>query len=191
MQVATLVNHIARGRWVDPEMFNASIHSIFVLEPQNTLEVYGNNINNVQLGLRKLTTFFPRPDKQNDADVARYLFGCILLTSSLRNDTARMENVGKAIKSIRTQSSSFLEQPDDLLLAQLAHVYLEQISPLKRRIHVLGSQTILKQPQEMNRIRALLLAGIRSSILWQQVGGRLWHLWWQRGKIAEMAKTLL
>lgn len=191
MQAATLVNHIARGRWTDPDMFNASVHSIFILEPQNTLHVFDDNLNNLQLGLRKLSTFFPKPDKQSDTDIARYLFGCILLTRSLRNDPQRLENLGNTLKSIRTQSADFLKNPDDLLLAQLAQSYLDQVSTLKRRIHILGSQTILKQPLEINRIRSLLLAGIRASILWHQVGGRLWHLWWQRGKIADIAKELL
>lgn len=41
------------------------------------------------------------------------------------------------------------------------------------------------------KIRALLLAGVRSAVLWRQVGGRRWQLFLWRNKFAKLAKKLI
>jgi len=41
-----------------------------------------------------------------------------------------------------------------------------------------------------NRIRALLLAGIRSAVLWYQLGGRRWRLVVYRRRIQHTAANL-
>ena len=61
-------------------------------------------------------------------------------------------------------------------LAALATLYQDTISKLTFRIHVKGNIEFLKDPRVAENIRALLLAGIRSSLLWHQLGGRRWHL---------------
>ncbi len=61
-------------------------------------------------------------------------------------------------------------------LAALATLYQDTISKLTFRIHVKGNIEFLKDPRVAESIRALLLAGIRSSLLWHQLGGRRWHL---------------
>jgi len=190
MQTSALVNHIARGRWSDPGAFTTSLNSIFIMEPTNTLNVYGDHIINVQFGLRRLTSFFPKPDKQHDSELASYLFGTILLAKILQSDKQRLENLVNAITQLDKQRQTLVLN-EDQLTERLAQIYMDHVSTLKRRIHILGNREILKQPQEVNRIRALLLAGIRSAILWQQVGGRLWHLWWKRQMIANQARDLL
>jgi len=38
------------------------------------------------------------------------------------------------------------------------------------------------------KIRALLLAGIRAAVLWQQLGGSRWKLFWSRRKYVATAK---
>ena len=39
-------------------------------------------------------------------------------------------------------------------------------------------------------IRALLLAGIRSAVLWRQLGGRRWRLVTQRQRLLQIAHDL-
>jgi len=41
-----------------------------------------------------------------------------------------------------------------------------------------------------NRIRSLLLAGIRSAVLWHQLGGRRWRLIVYRKRVQETATAL-
>lgn len=54
----------------------------------------------------------------------------------------------------------------------LAGVYVDAVSPVGPRIQVHGSIELLKNPIIQAKVRALLLTGIRSAVLWRQVGGR-------------------
>jgi CII-binding regulator of phage lambda lysogenization HflD len=58
----------------------------------------------------------------------------------------------------------------------LAALYQDTISRLTMRIHVKGVPEHLRKQAVADKIRALLLAGIRSALLWHQLGGRRWHL---------------
>ena len=49
----------------------------------------------------------------------------------------------------------------------------------------------LQNPRNAERIRALLLAGIRSATLWRQLGGNRWQLFFSRRKILKDAYALL
>ena len=50
-----------------------------------------------------------------------------------------------------------------------------------------GENDHLANPLVASRVRAALFAGIRSAFLWQQKGGRRWHLLIFRRRIAQAA----
>ena len=60
----------------------------------------------------------------------------------------------------------------------------------------MGQSVFIHQKDILHRIRSLLLAGIRSAILWQQMGGKRWHFLFARKSIVrtiiamEKEKTL-
>jgi len=70
---------------------------------------------------------------------------------------------------------------------QLAGLYQDTISTLSYRIQVQGKVEYLKDDDVANKIRALLLAGIRSAVLWYQLGGRRWRLLIYRRRVQEAA----
>lgn len=74
------------------------------------------------------------------------------------------------------------------MIANLAAIYSDVISPLGSKIHVLGLQDYLVRPDIQQKIRASLLAGIRAGILWQQVGGTRWQFLFSRRKILNQAQ---
>ena len=65
---------------------------------------------------------------------------------------------------------------DEDVVAELAALYEATLGSFEPRIRVIGKQLHLQNPSNIHRIRALLLAGIRSAVLWHQLGGRRWHL---------------
>jgi len=73
---------------------------------------------------------------------------------------------------------------DEEVVAELAELYHATLGYFEPRIKVQGKQIHLQNPSNINRIRALLLAGIRSAVLWHQLGGRPWHLIAARKPIA-------
>lgn len=54
-----------------------------------------------------------------------------------------------------------------------------------------GDAKHLQSNGAADKVRALLLVGIRCSLLWHQVGGRRYQLLFQRTKYATTARQLL
>ena len=73
----------------------------------------------------------------------------------------------------------------------LGTLYQDTVSTLPFRIQVQGKVEHLQDERIANRIRALLLAGIRFAVLWHQIGGRPWHLFVLRGRINRIATSML
>ena len=77
------------------------------------------------------------------------------------------------------------------VLANLADLYHSNISTLQPRIMVIGDPQYLSDPGTVNKVRALLLAGIRSAHLWRQCGGSRWQLMFHRPKLRREVQALL
>ena len=54
-----------------------------------------------------------------------------------------------------------------------------------------GEHGHLSNPAIAAKVRAALFAGIRSALLWHQLGGSRWHLLFSRKKIADEAARIL
>ena len=54
-----------------------------------------------------------------------------------------------------------------------------------------GEQTYLGRTDIVNKIRALLLAGLRSAMLWKQCGGTRWKFLFFRKKLQLEIENLL
>lgn len=82
---------------------------------------------------------------------------------------------------------SAVQKPDELQEScnALARLYQDTISKLSFRIHVAGNPEYLRDHAVADQIRALLLAGIRSAVLWHQLGGRRWHLFFYKKRYRE------
>jgi high frequency lysogenization protein len=78
-----------------------------------------------------------------------------------------------------------------LTIEPLAQLYLQTFSTFKHRIRVTGEQRFLENPSNANKVRALLLAGIRSTVLWRQKGGNRWQWIFSRRKILQATQHCL
>jgi high frequency lysogenization protein len=56
---------------------------------------------------------------------------------------------------------------------------------------VRGDPLHLQNPDNQNRVRALLLAGIRAAMLWRQVGGTRWQILLKNKQILADARRYL
>jgi high frequency lysogenization protein len=106
----------------------------------------------------------------------------------LNNEPKSLAELGRRIDDIHRRLDHFAIT-DDTVVAGLADIYSSVLSPLGHRIQVYGKPELLKQQQTQNKIRALLLAGIRSAVLWRQMGGKRRHFFFAKRKILAIAKT--
>ena len=73
---------------------------------------------------------------------------------------------------------------------QLGAAYVDTLGTLDFRIQVRGNAQQLQAPGMAERVRAILLAGVRAAWLWQRLGGRRWHLIFMRGRILREIRDL-
>ena len=78
----------------------------------------------------------------------------------------------------------------DNLIASFAATYQETASKAAGRILISGAPQWLRQPDMVNRIRALLLTGVRAAALWRAYGGNRWQLLFARGSFDEAMHAL-
>jgi high frequency lysogenization protein len=100
------------------------------------------------------------------ADVLRYALQLIELARRLKKSPVVIERLTGGLARLGSQ-------PEAVALAGL---YQDTISTLGKRIQVTGDPAALQRPGVADKIRALLLAGVRFAWLWQQLGGSRWQL---------------
>jgi high frequency lysogenization protein len=194
-QSAFLVQQLARVGRTDTEALRVSIQSVLALDAPDVETVYGG-ARGVRIGLELLSTKLSGKSKPSDMEMARYVVTMMQLEAALRRRPAMLEELRKGIDTARTQMKFFgneapAEGTHPLLMEKLAQLYSQTISTLTPRIMVSGEHGHLANPAIAAKVRAALLAGIRSAVLWRQLGGRRWQLLVSRGKIAHLAGELL
>ena len=85
-----------------------------------------------------------------------------------------LRSIGAGISAIHEHRCLHeLSAADDQVIQRLARLYEETAGTIEPRIRVLGLQKHLRNDVNTQRIRALLLAALRSAVLWRQLDGKL------------------
>lgn len=189
-QAVKLVQQVARKGSVDPEPFEASLNTLFVTDPQTTEEVYGS-VANILLGLEVILDQFGDATDHRDMELTKYVIALMHLERKLARETAVMDKLGSGIGLAKSQLQHFGSVTHENIIASLAETYSNTISTLTPRIIVQGEQGYLSNADNAAKVRALLLAGIRSTVLWYQCGGRRLNLLFSRKKLLHQTKQLL
>jgi high frequency lysogenization protein len=187
-QAAHCVERIANRSSVNVEAMEPCIYSLFQIDAPDTPSVYGA-AGAVAIGMRVLIgQITGQPSR--DLEMTRYLISLLKhgRTLSERQDLLTRIGTGIEIIDAKRQQRPLL---DIEVLAELAALYSETVSSLEPRIMVRGNPLYLKNSENQNRIRALLLAGIRSAILWQQLGGTRWQILFGRNRLLAAARAYL
>lgn len=190
LQASELVRQLATSGTCSGQAAQACVDSIFSRDPDATEDVYGG-IGGVRMGLRVLTELFSARRNHESLQSLNYALGLAKLCKQLRGDRKRLDAMGEEIDLVEKAWRDAGNALDESVLSQLADVYQRHISTLAFRLSVNGRPEYLQQPEKVAYVRALLLGGVRSAILWHQVGGRQWRLVFQRGKMLEQARALL
>jgi high frequency lysogenization protein len=196
-QVAHFVQQVSRNGKVDDSELAMLLNSIITTSPDNTLAVYGGELANVKQGLELLINHLGDSKSANgkksnvkDPEFTRYIISLINLERRLTKQPQQLAQLGERIEATKRQLDHY-SITSDTLIASFASIYSDIISPLGARIQVTGEPNILKQTASQHKIRALLLAGIRSTVLWRQVGGKRRTILFSRNKLVNTAKELL
>ncbi len=200
-QACKEVNQIANHGKFDNGIISTAIGSILNTNPDSTEDIYGS-ISAVNSGLRIITQY-DFSQNSNDIILTKYIVLTLALSRKLLKNKQLLDKISSGIENAKKQKQQleFLTPNDQLsgqksvndtnIIANLAGLYQGTISTMNPRILVAGNPVYLENPDNANRVRTLLLAAIRSGILWHQLGGSRWQLLFQRKKIIATARTLL
>jgi high frequency lysogenization protein len=187
-QSASLVDQIAKTGMADVDAIETSIYSIFQTDAENIESVF-HDASHLKTGLDCLLTQMLE-NKPERIEVTRYVLQLMHLASKLIKNEEKITALAKGIELAKSRSESFAITHGNIL-AQLADLYVDNISDLSGKIMVNGEPLHLNNPDNVHKIRALLLAGVRAAWLWQQCGGKRRHMVFSRKKIHDAAKKLL
>ena len=198
-QTAHLVQQISRSGQIDESELELLVKSITITSPENTLAVYGGDLQNLKQGLQLLVNHLgdsasankgASQNKVKDPELTRYIISLINLERKLIKQPKKTSLLGERIDASKRQLAHY-DITSETLISSFASIYSDVISPLGSRIQVTGEPSILKQASNQHKIRALLLAGIRAAVLWRQVGGKRRNILFNRNKIVRTAQQLL
>lgn len=188
-QAVKLVQQTAQGERRDAAATQASIRSILNTDPESAIDVYGDS-RALMLGLEVATSQLDNDSKQRDMALTGYVITLMHLERKLSRNTDLMKALATGID--RTKGEIKLaDEADPNIIAALAAVYRDTVSTLQPRIMVKGEESVLRNSDSKNMIRALLLAGMRATVLWKQRGGSRMRLILQRKQILDCCGELL
>lgn len=187
-QAATLVNQLATTGKADSEMMEASIGSILKMDSDSAEDVFGG-LKGIKLGLEQFQQQISGYDIKN-REQARYAASLVFLERQLIKKPEMLQIVQKGIQRSRQQTEHF-ELMHENVLANLSDIYSKSISTIQPRIMINGDEQFLQRTDVVNKIRSLLLAGIRAALLWRHNGGARWKFLFYRGKLQDEVKILL
>jgi len=186
-QAAELARQIARQGLFDQTPFEASIQSLLEVDASSVEAVYGG-LSGIKTGLQVLCKQLGAG--QRNMEVMHYVLGMIILERKLMKKEDMLESIKGGIESAQAQTKMYAVAHPNVIV-YLANLYTNTLSTLDFRIKVSGERRFLDNQNNADKIRALLLAGVRSTVLWRQKGGKRLQFIFSRGKILRTAQRLL
>ncbi|WP_028693697.1 high frequency lysogenization protein HflD [Pseudomonas cremoricolorata] len=189
-QAAVLVDQIARTGQVGEAPLGCMLGSLLVLDPKDTLEVFGGNDQQLRDGYRALVGALERDPAILQREPLRYALAMLGLERQLAKRGDLLEVIGKRLPQVQSQADHFGLVHDNVI-ASCGALYQDTLSTFRQRIQVHGDTRFLQQANNASKIRAILLAGIRSARLWRQLGGHRWQLVFSRRKLLNALYDLM
>lgn len=189
-QACRLVQQLAHEGKIDDNTAEVMINSTLNINPTSTLAVYANSEANLRVGLNTLLAILTASSNTLSSDLTRYLLSLIGLERRLRKNLSASDELKRRIELLQQQKNYFEPMSSGIFNA-LAGIYVDVISPIGPRIQVTGSPDMLQNSSIQAKVRALLFTGIRSAVLWQQVGGSRLQLMFSRQRLITQAKEIL
>lgn len=188
-QATELVRQAANhGTW-SGYAADTCLDSLLAIEADTVEEIYGNP-DRLRLGAETLVSVLQGDRRYMES--LGYAVSIMQLENNFRKKAAMQKQIGSELQLIANIDNGFEEHEiRDLQAKEIATLYTETISTISPRIVINGRPQHLQVDRTVNWIRTLLFSGLRSAVLWRQMGGGRFNLMFGRKKMLEQAQTLL
>lgn len=188
-QATELVRQAANhGTW-SGYAADTCLGSLLAIESDSVEDIYGS-VDGMRLGMETLVSVLQ--GDRHYMESLGYAVSIMQLESRFRKRAGMQEQIGAALQTIANIDGDLEEHElKDVQAEQVARLYRETISTISPRIVVNGKPQYLQVERTVNWIRTLLFAGLRSAVLWRQMGGGRFSLMFGRKKMLEAAQSIL
>jgi high frequency lysogenization protein len=188
-QAAVLVDEIALHGSCDPDSFDSCFDSLFTIDAETTEQALGDIVH-LARGFEALGDYLGGENRSPGKNIAYYLLSILKIAVQVLRDQNLSNQLLQGLRNIESHADDF-NMSRGSVINKIDGLYQDYISSLSPRIIVRGEQNYLRNSDNAARIRVLLLAGIRAAVLWQQLGGSKWTLFWSRKKYISAARHFL
>lgn len=197
-QCSLQIDRLSQTGYYDEKAVATVIRALLVTKPKTIEDIY--NPSDLTVGFRQLINSTDKSDTQKvlmSRDITSLAFKIIELAVRVEKNSRVFAKLSDEIDSLEnavlTEHENFLEGDAAVVNLQsnfhlFGSLYQSIISPNFPPLIIYGQENILKDTDNQEKIRSLLLAGIRAVLLWRQVGGRRRYFIFRRNKILETAK---
>ena len=175
-QALRQVRRIADTGQADAAVLATSLDSVFRIDAATPEDVYGG-AREVRPGLLLLRDYLS--NQGGDTQLPKLALAVTQLERRFSADDAVGEAVHEGILAIKPRAGQLGSSHPEVLSA-LGSLYADTVSHLRPKVMVQGNPHYLGQADIVAEIRAILLAALRSAVLWRQMGGSAWDIFLRR-----------
>ncbi|MDF5938776.1 high frequency lysogenization protein HflD [Pseudomonas aeruginosa] len=187
---AALVDKLARTGQISEAPLGLHARQPAGAQPGQHPDVYGGDSLNLRDGFKALASALERKPGSLQREPLRYAPAMLTLERQLDKRGDMLDLIGQRLDQVEQQVQHFGLVHENVI-ASFASIYQDTLSTFRQRIRVHGDMRHLQVSSNAARIRALLLAGIRSARLWRQLGGSRWQMVFSRRRLLNELYPLL
>ncbi|HET9048905.1 MAG TPA: high frequency lysogenization protein HflD [Chiayiivirga sp.] len=188
MQGLGLARECARDGTANEADLSASLASVFRIDADSVEAVYGS-AGLMRPGLELLVRQLAG-GAQRDPVLSKMATTVLHIERQLHGRSDLMKVLHEGIVDASRQREHFGVNHANVI-ARLGDIYAHSISLLPLRVLVQGNPHQLQQDAVVARIRACLLASVRSAVLWRQLHGSYWDFILRRRALQNAARSWL
>ncbi|PVZ71499.1 high frequency lysogenization protein HflD [Pelagibaculum spongiae] len=187
-QACNLVRSLAHQGRYDDDAYKATVSSLLVIDCDNPEDIYGG-LSGLRHGIEVLEPQLKGERGLEHQEITRYLISLVALQKRLAKNPQMMQMLSERLTQIQKQAQHFNPTHENVIAAE-ADLYADTISSLGPKIQVTGNPLYLQSAGHVNKVRALLLSGIRSIMLWRQMGGSSLNLIFKKKKMLQYVEQM-
>lgn len=188
-QAAVVIDDLAFKGNTDDQAFETCFNSLFTFDAASPQEVFGG-VAGLGRGFHALDDYLGGELRNNSRNIAHYVLSMMKIALQVTRNRDLSATLFERLQSIEKRRHEF-DMSRSAVVLKIDGLYQDSISHLKPRIMVAGEQNHLMNTDNAARVRTLLLAGVRSAVLWRQLGGSKWKLLFGRRRYIAVAKKIL
>ena len=186
-QSCYVVSNIAWKGEYNEQDFLPLVNSILQIDSTIVKDIYIDT-DNIKSGFTYLKKQIIGDIFTRSSETRRYIESLKILSNHLMDNQKTIGLIQTLLKELEENTSDLTT---DQKAQKLSELYQKTLSKFEPRIIVNGENKYLTDPIQASRIRTALFAGVRATLLWEQLGGSKWKLFLFKSSFSKKIDTYI